>query len=49
MRNSILEIKDLKKRFGEKEVLQGVSLCVPEKKVYGFRMRGKGAVWQYQN
>ena len=36
MRNSILEINNLNKRFGEKEVLQGVNLCVPEKKVYGF-------------
>lgn len=35
MRN-VLEISGLKKSFGEKEVLQGVELTVPEKKVFGF-------------
>ena len=33
---AILEIKNLKKRFGDKEVLRGVDLIVPEKKVFGF-------------
>ncbi len=32
----ILTIANLKKRFGEKEVLKGVSLSVPEKSVFGF-------------
>ncbi|MCR5459920.1 MAG: ABC transporter ATP-binding protein [Acetatifactor sp.] len=33
---SVLEISGLKKSFGEKKVLQGVDLTVPEKKVFGF-------------
>ena len=33
---AILEIKDLKKSFGEKEVLRGLSLSVPEHSVFGF-------------
>lgn len=32
----ILAIVNLKKRFGDKEVLKGVSLSVPEKSVFGF-------------
>lgn len=32
----ILTIANLKKRFGDKEVLKGVSLSVPEKSVFGF-------------
>lgn len=32
----MLEIRDLRKRFGEKEVLRGVTLTVPEKSVFGF-------------
>ena len=32
----ILTIKNLKKRFGEKEVLRGLELTVPEHSVYGF-------------
>lgn len=32
----ILTIAKLKKRFGDKEVLKGVSLSVPEKSVFGF-------------
>lgn len=32
----ILTISNLKKRFGDKEVLKGVSLSVPEKSVFGF-------------
>ncbi|MGN1084731.1 MAG: ATP-binding cassette domain-containing protein [Lachnospiraceae bacterium] len=32
----MLQITDLKKRFGEKEVLKGVELSVPEKSVFGF-------------
>ena len=32
----ILTIVNLKKRFGDKEVLKGVSLSVPEKSVFGF-------------
>ncbi len=33
---NVLEISGLKKSFGEKKVLQGVDLTVPEKKVFGF-------------
>lgn len=33
---NVLEISGLEKRFGEKQVLRGVELTVPEKKVYGF-------------
>ena len=32
----MLTIANLKKRFGDKEVLKGVSLSVPEKSVFGF-------------
>ena len=32
---SVLEISGLQKRFGEKQVLRGVDLIVPEKKVFG--------------
>lgn len=32
----MLEIKNLHKRFGDKEVLKGVDLIVPERGVYGF-------------
>ena len=32
----MLEIKDLKKRFGAKQVLNGVDLKVPEHSVFGF-------------
>lgn len=32
----MLKITNLKKRFGDKEVLKGVSLSVPEKSVFGF-------------
>lgn len=32
----ILEISGLKKHFGEKQVLRGVELVVPENRVYGF-------------
>ena len=32
----ILTIVNLKKKFGDKEVLKGVSLSVPEKSVFGF-------------
>lgn len=32
----VLTIANLKKRFGDKEVLKGVSLSVPEKSVFGF-------------
>ena len=32
----ILTIKNLKKRFGEKEVLRGLDLTVPEGSIYGF-------------
>ena len=32
----MLTIRDLRKRFGEKEVLKGVTLTVPEKSVFGF-------------
>ena len=32
----ILTIKNLKKRFGEKEVLRGLDLTVPEHSIYGF-------------
>ncbi|MDD5899356.1 MAG: ABC transporter ATP-binding protein, partial [Lachnospiraceae bacterium] len=32
----MLQINDLQKRFGEKEVLKGVELSVPEKSVFGF-------------
>lgn len=32
----ILTIANLKKKFGDKEVLKGVSLSVPEKSVFGF-------------
>ena len=33
---NVLEISGLEKRFGEKQVLRGVNLIVPEKKVFGF-------------
>lgn len=33
---NILEISGLKKHFGEKQVLRGVNLTVPENRVYGF-------------
>ena len=33
---NVLEIQDLKKRFGDKEVLRGVSFAVPEGSVFGF-------------
>ena len=33
---NVLEISGLEKRFGEKQVLRGVDLEVPEKKVFGF-------------
>ena len=33
---SVLEIKDLTKSFGDKEVLCGLSLSVPEHSVFGF-------------
>ena len=33
---NILEISGLKKHFGEKQVLRGVELVVPENRVYGF-------------
>ena len=32
----VLSIKNLKKRFGDKEVLRGIDLSVPEHSVYGF-------------
>ena len=32
----MLKIENLKKRFGDKEVLKGISLHVPEKSVFGF-------------
>ena len=32
----MLEIKGLKKRFGDKEVLKGLDLNVPEKSIFGF-------------
>ena len=32
----ILTIRDLKKDFGAKQVLKGLSLCVPEQSVFGF-------------
>ena len=32
----ILQIRDLKKRFGDKEVLKGLSLSVPEQSIFGF-------------
>ena len=32
----MLQITDLHKHFGDKEVLRGVSLCVPEHSIYGF-------------
>ena len=34
---AMLEIKNLQKRFGEKEVLKGLDLSVPEGAVFGFR------------
>ena len=33
---NVLEIKDLKKSFGEKEVLKGIDLSVPENSIFGF-------------
>lgn len=33
---NILEITNLQKRFGEKEVLKGLNLTVPEKSIFGF-------------
>lgn len=32
----MLHIEDLRKRFGDKEVLKGVNLCVPQNSVFGF-------------
>ena len=32
----ILQIKNLQKRFGDKEVLKGLNLTVPEKSIFGF-------------
>ena len=32
----ILQITGLKKRFGDKEVLKGLDLSVPEKSIFGF-------------
>ena len=32
----ILQITGLKKRFGDKEVLRGLDLSVPEKSIFGF-------------
>lgn len=32
----MLRITDLYKRFGDKEVLKGLNLCVPEHSIYGF-------------
>lgn len=32
----MLSVTDLYKRFGEKEVLRGLSLSVPERSVFGF-------------
>ena len=32
----VLSIKGLKKSFGDKEVLKGLDLCVPEQSVFGF-------------
>lgn len=32
----ILEISNVKKRFGDKEVLKGLNLSVPEKSIFGF-------------
>ena len=32
----MLQITDLRKRFGDKEVLKGVTLSVPEGGVFGF-------------
>lgn len=32
----ILQIKNLKKRFGDKEVLKGLNLSIPEHSVFGF-------------
>jgi len=34
--HNVLEIENLEKRFGDKKVLRGVDLKVPEKKVFGF-------------
>ena len=33
---NMLEIKGLRKRFGDKEVLRGLDLCVPEGTIFGF-------------
>ncbi len=33
---NILEVKDVKKSFGSKKVLDGVSFCVPENSIFGF-------------
>lgn len=33
---NMLEIKELNKRFGEKEVLRDLSMAVPEKSIFGF-------------
>ena len=33
---AILEITNLEKRFGDKEVLKGINLTVPEKSIFGF-------------
>ena len=32
----MLHISGLRKRFGEKEVLRGLDLAVPEKSIFGF-------------
>ena len=34
--NAILEIRGLKKRFGDKEVLKGIDLSIPAGSIYGF-------------
>ena len=36
MTANVLEINGLEKHFGEKQVLKGLDLIVPEKKVFGF-------------
>lgn len=36
MKKLILEIKNLEKHFGDKEVLRGLSLAVPEGSIFGF-------------
>ena len=36
MANTVLEIKDLKKSFGKRKVIDGISLEVKEGEIYGF-------------